>query len=1267
MDAAHTYFNKIVLFLATALLLVVPGRAQTFNLQGTGTSAITGVSLSGQAVGVSVYASDNNTAITFGTSTVYDNAPNPSHGWLGISTGNNGFTTPTTLLFSVVNTGAMVTGTTYTATVTLTSTSPAGITGTIGVQYVYGTSSGGGGSLTASTNSVSLSGASGVATSTQVQLTNNTGGTITFNNPGVTTNTGGNWLSASVVTNTVLSGQFTYVTIAVPNGLSLANSQYSGAVVITPNGGGASTQINVTYTVGSGGGSGNLIASPNPITWNYNSGTTAYPSSQLVTLSSSTGASSYVAIVSSSSPWLYVNGVSSTSGYISSGITISANTTAMSALTSTPSAGYVTVTDSNNNVVTITVNLTVNGASNSGITWQPNPVTIGAAVGVVSQQQTITLSSSTSGTFSITSISGTGLTVGGVTTGSTIPALAYVTVYGNPTNLGSSTYQGYLYVALTPSGGGSPIYQTVPISFVVGSGGGGTTTVAGVTPTLLTFAYQTNSSSQPYAQRIFVTGNGTFSVSTPTDPAGHAVPWLTLNPASIGAAPASILVTVNPAGLVANATPYSASLQVTPYVGASPVSVSINLLVTGSPVVAANPASLYFAYNVGDSLPSSPVYLYASDNSAMAVTASTSTSWLTVTTPYPPNTGTSFTVQANPGSLANGVYTGSVTVTAAGAANSPVSLTVVLTVSGSSSTGGGNLTLGSLTSFTWTQGSSTYPASQSLSVSAATSTYYTASASSTGNWLSISGFSGGYTSSYPTLTVSVIQSVLAGLSAGSYPGTITLTANNVQQTVNAVLVVSSSGTGGGSGNVTVTANSTTGTPSLSFTSVAGSAPASQTLQVVSASGSAPVAFTISSSATWLSTGVSSNTSLNTPVTNPGLTIGIVTPITLTPSSTPYTATITVTPNGTGTNGIVAVTVPVSFTVTAAPTISVTSPTILTFQYQAGGVSPSTQTITVSGGGAAIAFSAAVTSGTWLSVTPISGTTPTTGTASLTVAATPGTLGAGSYPGSIVVSGTGGAGGSITINATLVVTAPLPTINSVVNAASFLAGSVSPGEIVTLFGTAMGPATAAYATVDPTTGKLATTIGGVQVLFNGIPAPMIYASAAQISVIVPYEMAPISSPAVWVKFSNQTSNAYQLTSATTMPGIFTQNAQGSGPGAILNQDFSLNGPGNGAAKGSIVMVYMTGEGQTSPAGVTGKITVANLPPPQVTPSPLLTSIGVLINGQPANWTYAGEAPGLAAGLLQLNVQIPTNAQSGNLSITVSIGSNVSQNGVTVTVR
>jgi uncharacterized protein (TIGR03437 family) len=574
-----------------------------------------------------------------------------------------------------------------------------------------------------------------------------------------------------------------------------------------------------------------------------------------------------------------------------------------------------------------------------------------------------------------------------------------------------------------------------------------------------------------------------------------------------------------------------------------------------------------------------------------------------------------------------------------------------MTVTGSSATGGG-LTLSSSSMAFSAQQFGGAPASQTLSVSAAANTSYTATASSTGNWLSISPTGSLTTSGNPTLTVSVNQT---GLTANTYYGTISLVSNGVTQQIQVTLVVSAGSSGG---NVTVTANNTAGTPSLSFAyQVGGSTPTVQTLQVASASGSSPVAFTVASSATWLSAGVQNGTSLNTPAS---LTIGIVNASSL--AAGPYNATITITPNG-GT----VVSIPVGLTVTAAPTVTVISTTTLSFSFQVGNANPTPATVNVSGGGASLGFSAQVTSGTdWLSVSPASGTTPATGTAALTVTATPGNLGAGTYNGAILVSGAGGATGSTSINVTLTVTAPLPTINSVVNAASFIRGAVSPGEIITIFGTAIGPASAAYATVDPATGKLATTIGGVQVLFSGTLAPMIYASATQVSAVVPYEIAPIASPSVWIKYVGQTSNAYGLISATTMPGLFTQNASGSGPGAILNQDFSLNGPGNPAAKGSIVMVFMTGEGQTSPQGVTGKITTPTLPPPQVTPAPLL-AIGVLVNGQPALYTYAGEAPGLAAGLLQLNVQIPANAPSGNLPITVSIGSNISQSNVTVSVR
>jgi uncharacterized protein (TIGR03437 family) len=244
--------------------------------------------------------------------------------------------------------------------------------------------------------------------------------------------------------------------------------------------------------------------------------------------------------------------------------------------------------------------------------------------------------------------------------------------------------------------------------------------------------------------------------------------------------------------------------------------------------------------------------------------------------------------------------------------------------------------------------------------------------------------------------------------------------------------------------------------------------------------------------------------------------------------------------------------------------------------------------------------------------------------------------------------------------------PTPTIMSVVNAASYNGGPISPGEMVTIFGSGIGPATPAYATTDPSTGRLATMIGGVQVLFSGIAAPVIYASNSQVSAVAPYEMASVANAPVSIEYLGGTSNADRLSLAVTVPGLFAQNSAGSGLGAILNQDNSLNGPSHPAAKGSIVQVFLTGEGQTNPPSVTGTITSVSLPPPQVTPAPV-QPIQVWIGGQPANYTYAGEAPGMVAGVMQLNVQIPANALSGALSIQVKIGQTMSQSGITISVQ
>jgi uncharacterized protein (TIGR03437 family) len=255
------------------------------------------------------------------------------------------------------------------------------------------------------------------------------------------------------------------------------------------------------------------------------------------------------------------------------------------------------------------------------------------------------------------------------------------------------------------------------------------------------------------------------------------------------------------------------------------------------------------------------------------------------------------------------------------------------------------------------------------------------------------------------------------------------------------------------------------------------------------------------------------------------------------------------------------------------------------------------------------------------------------------------------------------------------TAPLPTVSKITNAASFVtARAIAPGEMITLFATdsehPIGPSTSVGLTLD-STGKVLTTIGGVQVLAAGFPCPILFASATQVSAVVPYELAGfVSSGAdVLLKYLGQTSNTFHVDLATTAPGLFTANSSGAGPGAILNSDNSVNSPGNPAAKGDTVVVYLTGEGQTAPAGVTGKVTTVSTTGP-LTPMPVLP-ISVLIGPagaqQAANFIFAGEAPGFVSGVMQLNVRIPATVDSGDLPIVVSIGPNSSQPDVAVSIK
>lgn len=184
---------------------------------------------------------------------------------------------------------------------------------------------------------------------------------------------------------------------------------------------------------------------------------------------------------------------------------------------------------------------------------------------------------------------------------------------------------------------------------------------------------------------------------------------------------------------------------------------------------------------------------------------------------------------------------------------------------------------------------------------------------------------------------------------------------------------------------------------------------------------------------------------------------------------------------------------------------------------------------------------------------------------------------------------------------------------VASAASFQGGGVAPGEFVAILGSFAGPANGLSLQLT-NQGIVSTNLGGMEVLFNGNPAPRIYAAAGQVNCVVPYEVSGLASAQVQVSYQGQLSNTATVPVTKAAPAIFTLNSQGQG--AILNQDGTINSPSNPAALGSIVQVFATGEGQTTPAGVDG--TLDGSPAPQPAAQPVTAMIG----GVPANVTYAG---------------------------------------------
>lgn len=532
--------------------------------------------------------------------------------------------------------------------------------------------------------------------------------------------------------------------------------------------------------------------------------------------------------------------------------------------------------------------------------------------------------------------------------------------------------------------------------------------------------------------------------------------------------------------------------------------------------------------------------------------------------------------------------------------------------------------------FTTTAGANP-SADQTVTITGPAGTTFSAAATSSGGWLSLIGAASGTLPATLTLRASTAN----GFSAGSYSGAVALITSAGNATIPVMVTAS--------GPAAVLVPSIT---NLIVPVELGSSPISQTITVTNANG--PATFTV----------------LPSVVNGPGgwLAVGPLT------ATTPATLTVTLNPTGVGAatyTGAIQLmpTSPVGSPVAIQITFRVlppaglsASPLTLAFTSSPGQPPAAAQTVNIASTGVAIDATIAATTtfgGNWLFVTPNRQATPLTATVSVNPAGLP----AGSYQGMIVISSGTQPVNPVNIPVTLTISQSAPVISSVVNAASYQAGPVSPGEIVTVFGSGMGPSALVTARVT-TRGTLDSALAGTAVLFDGVAAPLVYSSTGQLSVIAPYALDGKASTQVQVSYQGLLSAPVTLAVAPSAPGIFTALSNGSGAAAALNQDGSYNTASSGAAPGSIVVIYATGEGQTNPGGVDGLLATAAYPKP-------LLPVTVTVGGVEAEVVYAGAAPTFTAGLMQINVRIPAGlAKGAAVPLVLKVGGGSSQAGVTI---
>ena len=238
------------------------------------------------------------------------------------------------------------------------------------------------------------------------------------------------------------------------------------------------------------------------------------------------------------------------------------------------------------------------------------------------------------------------------------------------------------------------------------------------------------------------------------------------------------------------------------------------------------------------------------------------------------------------------------------------------------------------------------------------------------------------------------------------------------------------------------------------------------------------------------------------------------------------------------------------------------------------------------------------------------------------------------------------------------TAPACLSTDVLNSATLDGSSgIAPAELITLTGFGIGPDIGVVFQPDAQ-GNIPTQLAGVQVLFDGAPAPVQYAQSRQINAVAPAGLGSTGTPHnVSVTYNTQQFGPALAYAVFGSPGIFRLQLGQSAQAVAINQDGTLNGPANPAPRGSVVAVWGTGYGQTNPPCPIGGLNLPDAVPLSPGTSALIDYVDPALSGvQFAPVEYAGSAPTLACGIVQINFQVPLNVAPGAFSFSPAIGQN-----------